>query len=247
MASGQWKHQIAQLAIGYKRTVDGVSSVPAICELDCGVLAVGRCGRCHRAFCGSHRAPGMHVLMARTAEDLAPNFCSGCAEEIRDRRAAGQRRLSAASASARELLPGVKNAFQNAAVSLGWPGAGSYEVRRQVMPGRKRLFGGWSPPVYETDTIPCYVLGTLFWTGPEPDFDHLSETIRISPRGVPGTLRRYAKWDWQRAGQITPLGELPDGCYDKWDDLFVIDRLRELSENHSLGCSIPNLIDGHLQ
>lgn len=32
---------------------------PAVCELgECGVLAVGRCSECERAFCGSHQAIG---------------------------------------------------------------------------------------------------------------------------------------------------------------------------------------------
>ena len=41
----------------------GSASGPAVCEVDdCGVLAVGRCGGCGRAFCADHQANDSRIV-----------------------------------------------------------------------------------------------------------------------------------------------------------------------------------------
>lgn len=54
--------------------------MPADCQIDdCGVLAVGRCHRCRRAFCGSHQAFDGQVRLV--------DQCSSCRGEQRNREA----------------------------------------------------------------------------------------------------------------------------------------------------------------
>lgn len=71
-----------------------VGAMAADCEIErCGVLAMGRCGQCHRAFCSSHqgisdRAPGLPSL----GQVIYTDVCSACARRLEEV-AAEHRRL----------------------------------------------------------------------------------------------------------------------------------------------------------
>jgi len=84
----------------------------ATCEVDaCGVLAVGRCVDCGRAFCGSHQA-----LTQLTSGPVVTNLCQPCTVE-RARRANLPRELEErAVAKARERIQSVAAALERAGV-----------------------------------------------------------------------------------------------------------------------------------
>lgn len=190
----------------------------------------------------------MHMLLVRTLDDAAPNYCSRCAQEMDEAMARQRERLDVVAAEVREALPNWVRAFQQAADSAGWPGASTESERRLVRPAQRRMFGRVRSAEFVSDTRPCYVLGVYRWTGDErEDWAKRSREITISPRGLSGLTgaSRQAAWDWWRKDKLTPLGIVPIevGDNEQWQLVFAADRLRELAVEHGLVCSIPNVID----
>ena len=101
------------------------------------------------------------------------------------------------------------------------------------------------PPKYKTILSPRYVLGTATLSGGEHnDWTDSTSIATISANG----LQRLGEgtWDWRRRGELTQFGQVPRTTRQEWMGLFLLDRLRELSDAHSLGVSVPNLIDTRL-
>lgn len=70
---------------------------PAVCEIDeCGVLAIGRCATCKRAFCASHQA--------RVGYTRYDNQCAPCLAKIDADRADQTQKAQAKEEEAREYI-----------------------------------------------------------------------------------------------------------------------------------------------
>jgi hypothetical protein len=55
---------------------------PATCQIDeCGIVAIGRCGACKRAFCGSHQA--FASVLGRSSRIV--DRCASCQTSTRKR------------------------------------------------------------------------------------------------------------------------------------------------------------------
>src|SRR4051794_28540812 len=77
-----------------------MSDGPAVCDFDCGVLAVGRCRECGLAFCISHRSVGPRVVFT--------DWCASCQREgatqaARSAQAATATREQAAQETSRRI------------------------------------------------------------------------------------------------------------------------------------------------
>lgn len=102
--------------------------MPADCQVsDCGVLAIGRCGTCGRAFCGGHRgrSAGNFVLV---------DTCAVCASVATEAGRATERSLAESHERERELLRGAPAKLRPKRVPSE-PLVQVLEERRKVLPG----------------------------------------------------------------------------------------------------------------
>ena len=137
--------------------------MPADCEVEirggaqCGVIAVGRCWACGRAFCPSHqaqvddaRAPRSTPVLAQRQSAVVPNLCAPCQVASMStpsdppqtaaaaRRAAGERKVEAQRNEVADLREQIQ-AILDALSSAGSPGL--LHRTKVVREGRKRLLG----------------------------------------------------------------------------------------------------------
>lgn len=130
------------------------SAVPAVCEINgCGVLAIGRCLTCGRAFCGSHQGRGRMQQVPYT------NMCAPCMDAQAE---------AAAKVMAELLAPHLYFQSGTAHADLVASGAKSialFTIKRDWKVTKTGFFGGQRGEYVDTPQLAGrgWLLGTFKW------------------------------------------------------------------------------------
>lgn len=131
------------------------SATPAVCAIDdCGVIAIGRCATCKRAFCRSHQGYGRDNFMQPVPY---LDLCAPCAAE---RQAAAARQAEEAQAP---FMYFVSGAARTDLLNSGVPSVSLYTVR-EVWEPKRGFFGRGGE--YVKVATPCgrgWILGMFKW------------------------------------------------------------------------------------
>lgn len=142
----------------------------AECEVEaaqgtCGLPALGRCGRCGKAFCMTHQAPDLAMTPVL-------DLCSECSGSDADRS-----RQRFFESSRQELLESGKHFLRSGAAVEALAGSGRSPDRIytvETMYDRQRLRRRWTSRRVLTDRFSGWVIGELLW-------EWVDDEIRGSP------------------------------------------------------------------